>query len=692
MDCRKPEGWVNLTLFSSNMQPSWIIPSILFALTTVIILNLVYLFLYWTEKHKFLLFWFLSWFFQLVFLSGNLFRAAIEENAWISVLIHSSDVIRAFFLLLGTFLFSKKEFPKTIYWIFPIGIFWTILEEIYFPGSDLASTPIYIIVGAAHIYSGLILLKLPSSHYKGTLIGGWNFILWGIHIIDYPVLRPIPELAVFGFLLGGLFRLTSAISILIIYFEWSRESENRLDSLYKKIIDTSQEGIWILDREGSTTFANHKIGELYGIDPDKMVGRNILDIVEPERRKAVADRLEARKKGISEISEYNFVNAKGEQKYAIASANPLYDDQGNYDGALAMIVDITSFKQVEEKLRESERQISTIISNISGIVYRCKNDPPHWTMEYISEGCLQLTGYSSEDFIEKKILDFGDIIVEEDRDEVATGVSSSVESQTPYQITYRIRKKDGSIQWCFEQGIGVFAADGTLQGLEGVIIDYSLPKRAEELISNSLKEKELLLREIHHRVKNYMQVLSSLIGLQSEYSQDPNAKKVLEDSQNRIASMAMIHETLYSKSVESQTFLPDYIRKLISNLMRFFGYDEAELQIDVHCDSIVLNQSILIPLGLILNELITNSMKHAFPKIRGLKKLSVSFKLDDRNYSRLEVTDNGPGKSPNSQPKKDSLGTELVQLLTHQLKGTLEESTSAEGFTTTVSFPPTGQK
>ncbi|TGL76074.1 PAS domain S-box protein [Leptospira yasudae] len=670
------------------MQSSWIFPSILFSLTTVVILNLVYLFLYWSERHKFLLFWLLSWFFQLLFLFGNLLRSILGPIEWVSILTHTSDVARAFFLLAGAFLFTKREFPKWLYASLSIGVLWVVLEEIYFQGSDLASAPIYFLVGGAHIYSGIILLKLPSTRYKGGKIGGWSFILWGIHILDYPFLRPIDEFAIVGFFLGGLFRMMSALSILIIYFEWSKESENRLDLLYKKIIDTSQEGIWILDKDGNTTFANNKIGELYGIEPETMLGRNILDIVEEDRRKAVAERLEARKKGIAEISEYNFINHKGEKKYAIASANPLYDDHGNYDGALAMIVDITSLKLVEQKLIESERQISTIISNISGIVYRCKNDPPHWTMDYISEGCFQLTGYSPEEFIGKKTLDFGDIILEEDRPEVESGVLHSVESKTPYQITYRIRKKDGKIQWCFEQGIGIFSPDGQLQGLEGVIIDYSLPKQAEELISNSLKEKELLLREIHHRVKNYMQVLSSLIGLQSEYSTDPSARKVLEDSQNRIASMAMIHETLYSKSVESQTFLPDYIRKLISNLMHFFGYDEAELQTTVYCDSIVLNQSILIPLGLILNELITNSMKHAFPKIRGLKKLTVSFKLDERGYSRLEVSDNGPGKFPNSQPKKDSLGTELVQLLTYQLKGTLEESKTSEGFSTIITFPP----
>ncbi|MBW0435772.1 PAS domain S-box protein [Leptospira yasudae] len=670
------------------MQSSWIFPSILFSLTTVVILNLVYLFLYWSERHKFLLFWLLSWFFQLLFLFGNLLRSIFGPTEWISILTHTADVTRAFFLLAGAFLFTKREFPKWIYASLLIGVLWVFLEEIYFQGSDLASAPIYFLVGGAHIYSGIILLKLPSTRYKGGKIGGWSFILWGIHILDYPFLRPIDEFAIVGFFLGGLFRMMSALSILIIYFEWSKESENRLDSLYKKIIDTSQEGIWILDKDGYTTFANNKIGELYGIAPETMLGRNILDIVEEDRRKAVAERLEARKKGIAEISEYNFINHKGEKKYAIASANPLYDDHGNYDGALAMIVDITSLKLVEQKLRESERQISTNISNISGIVYRCKNDPPRWTMDYISEGCLQLTGYSPEEFVGKKTLDFGDIILEEDRPEVESGVLHSVESKTPYQITYRIRKKDGKLQWCFEQGIGIFSPDGQLQGLEGVIIDYSLPKQAEELISNSLKEKELLLREIHHRVKNYMQVLSSLIGLQSEYSTDPSARKVLEDSQNRIASMAMIHETLYSKSVESQTFLPDYIRKLISNLMHFFGYDEAELQTTVYCDSIVLNQSILIPLGLILNELITNSMKHAFPKIRGLKKLTVSFKLDERGHSRLEVSDNGPGKFPNSQPKKDSLGTELVQLLTYQLKGTLEESKTSEGFTTIITFPP----
>ncbi|MDV6237792.1 PAS domain S-box protein [Leptospira ellisii] len=669
------------------MQSSWILPSIFFALTASLILNLVYLFLYLTERHRFLFFWLLSWFFQMFFLFGDLIRTLYGSIESVSIAVHCADVIRGYFLLAGCFLFSKKEMPKLLYPVFGTGIVWSFLEEIYFPGSYIASAPIYAIVGGAHIYSGILFLRIPSVRYKGNLIAGWNFILWGIHILDYPVLRPITEFAIAGFLFSGLFRISSAISILLIYFEWSRETEFRLDSLYKKIIDTSQEGIWIIDKHGNTTFANHKIGELYGMPPEEILGKNLLDLVDEDRRESVRRRLEDRRRGLTEISEYNFVNRDGDRKFAIASANPLYDDMGNYDGSLAMIVDITSLKLIEEKLKESERQISTIISNISGIVYRCKNDPPRWTMEYISEGCLQLTGYSPEELIEGKTLDFGDIILPEDRAEVESGVSSSVENRVPYQITYRIRKKDGTIQWCFEQGIGIFDSSGILLGLEGVIIDYSLPKQAEELISNSLREKELLLREIHHRVKNYMQVLSSLIGLQSEYSMDPNAKKVLEDSQNRIASMAMIHETLYSKSVESQTFLPDYIRKLISNLARFFGSEENNLQIEIECDSVILNQSILIPLGLILNELITNSMKHAFPKIAGSKRLRVEFGLDSEGFALLKVGDNGPGRTPDSQPKKDSLGMELIQLLTHQLKGKMTETHEPEGYSVTIRFP-----
>ncbi|XDD51331.1 PAS domain S-box protein [Leptospira sp. WS92.C1] len=669
------------------MQPSWIFPSILFALTTLILLNLVYLFLYLTERHKFLLCWLLSWIFQMISLLGNLLRTILGSQEWLAILSQSADVMTVFFMLAGCFLFSNRKIPKSVFGILPLGFFWPLLEKIYFQDSILASIPGYLLVGGAHIYSGILFLKLPSTYHRGNLFTGWSFILWGIYIINCPFLRSFPEFAIFGFALEGLFRLSSAIFILIIYFEWSKETVFRMDSLYKKIIDTSQEGIWIIDKVGNTTFANNKVGELYGVKPEEMLGKNLLDIVGPDRKESVQKRLEERKRGKTEISEYNFTNSKGEKKYAIASANPLYDDSGNYDGSLAMIADITSLKLVQEQLRESERQISTIISNISGIVYRCKNDPPNWTMEYISEGCVLLTGYTPAELIGNKTLSFGDIILEEDREEVSNDVTHSVKERIPYQVTYRIRKKDGKIQWCFEQGIGVFDSQENLLALEGVIIDYSLPKQAEELISNSLKEKELLLREIHHRVKNYMQVLSSLIGLQSEYSIEPNAKKILENSQNRIASMAMIHETLYSKSVESKTFLPDYILKLISNLIYFFGYDEKDFQTEVHCDSILLNQGILIPLGLILNELITNSMKHAFPKIEGFKRLKVSFTLDEENLACIEVGDNGPGKITDSQPKKDSLGIELIQLLTYQLKGKIENISNFEGYTTKIRFP-----
>jgi two-component sensor histidine kinase len=196
-------------------------------------------------------------------------------------------------------------------------------------------------------------------------------------------------------------------------------------------------------------------------------------------------------------------------------------------------------------------------------------------------------------------------------------------------------------------------------------------KRAEEQIKMSLKEKEVLLQEIHHRVKNNMQVISSLLNLQSGYVQDQQILEILQDSQNRVRSMALIHEKLYRSENLAQIDFGEYVRDLTADLVRSSGAQSEKVALEVRVDNVFLDIDTAVPCGLILNELVSNSLKHAFPKnLTG--DLLVELRAGPEGMLQLNVVDNGIGFPQElDYHQLDSLGLQLVTSLVEQLDGTI---------------------
>jgi two-component sensor histidine kinase len=210
--------------------------------------------------------------------------------------------------------------------------------------------------------------------------------------------------------------------------------------------------------------------------------------------------------------------------------------------------------------------------------------------------------------------------------------------------------------------------DNKVVGYRGVFVDLTDIKNIENNLIASLKEKDILLREIHHRVKNNMQIISSLLNLQTKYVDDQEAINVLKESQNRVKSMAIIHEKLYqSKNLTKINFV-DYIQSLVLNLFYSYNIQEDQIKPILEIENIHLNMETAVPCGLIISELISNSLKYAFPnEMKG--EIIVSLKSDKDNY-QLCISDNGIGL-PESIGFDDleTLGLLLVNILTEQIDG-----------------------
>lgn len=201
-------------------------------------------------------------------------------------------------------------------------------------------------------------------------------------------------------------------------------------------------------------------------------------------------------------------------------------------------------------------------------------------------------------------------------------------------------------------------------------------KRTEERLKISLGEKESLLKEVHHRVKNNLQIISSLLRLQSDYIEDEKALTSFKDSQNRIRSMALIHEKLYqSRDVSNIDFI-EYIRDLVSHLLRSYTATSQFVNLKIDANNIWLNIDTAIPCGLIINELVSNSLKHAFPQPSLDNEISIAIHPADGNRFRLVVSDNGRGFPQGIDFRDtDSLGLQLVCTFTEQLEGAIELDT-----------------
>ncbi len=235
-----------------------------------------------------------------------------------------------------------------------------------------------------------------------------------------------------------------------------------------------------------------------------------------------------------------------------------------------------------------------------------------------------------------------------------------------YEMVTKLRK----IQEGLETRVRLRTADLTAlnEKLEQEVLER---KRAEEKIKGSLKEKEMLLKEIHHRVKNNLQVVSSMLKIQSEYSQDKKTVDMFQESQNRVRSIALIHEMLYQSKNLSKIDFSEYIQPITTNLMRTYGVDPIRIKLNINVKNVFMDLDRAIPCGLIINELFSNVLKHAFPEGRQGEVLIDLFQETSQEFTLL-IKDNGVGLPVGMDFKNtDSLGLQLVNALVDQLGGTI---------------------
>jgi two-component system sensor kinase len=222
----------------------------------------------------------------------------------------------------------------------------------------------------------------------------------------------------------------------------------------------------------------------------------------------------------------------------------------------------------------------------------------------------------------------------------------------------------------------------------GIATDITNRRQAQEQVLASLKEKEMLLREVHHRVKNNLQIISSLLSLQEDFQDDKEPQAALRDSIDRVKSMALVHEKMYQSGDFARIDFQEYLSDLASELAIAYAANPEAITIRVDADSVVLGIGTAIPCALVANELLSNTLRHAFPT--GSGTVDVLMQVKDDNTVSLTVADDGVGFPPDLPTIRErSLGLKLVDQLAHQLGGSVTMN-GKQGATATLSFPLRG--
>jgi len=330
--------------------------------------------------------------------------------------------------------------------------------------------------------------------------------------------------------------------------------------------------------------------------------------------------------------------------------------------------DVTERRKTEAVLECNQRFIAMLVNNLTSMVYRrCNNK--NWDMGFTNKVCKDLTGYSNMDFIENKI-HFAELIDEDDRQRSWDEVQSALAVKKTFNLTYRIKARDGVEKWVEEQGFGVFAEDGRLRHLEGFILDITERKLSEKILRDNLIEKDALLMELHHRVKNNMQVISSILSIQSRYVNVENVHHAFSESRQRIRAMALIHERLYTSKDLGHIDINRCLGYLSERLGRLHGNIHRDITINLDGDLMRMSVDCALPCILIVNELFTNAIKHAYAEY---ENVTIDVKIgccDIGNNCQIQVMDHGAGfEAEKYMESPGTAGFLIVKSLIKQLGG-----------------------
>lgn len=451
----------------------------------------------------------------------------------------------------------------------------------------------------------------------------------------------------------------------------------RREKEHERFFALSIDMLCVASLDGRFKCLNRAFTRVLGWAAEELLGKPLLELIHPADRAATEVQLQGMAGGA--YFENRFRCADGSYKWLAWSSASFPAERLIY----AVARDISYRRQSGQALRESEQRFRAIFEQspngiaLVGLDYR---------LIKVNHAMCHMLGYTEE---ELAALTLSAILHPQDRTsalEVVRGLFAV--GLAPYRNEKRCCTKSGETIWVtFAASVVRNSLGKPLYALV-LVENITERKQSEKQIVSALREKEVLLREIHHRVKNNLQVVSSLLNLQARSIKDKSALEMLEVSQHRVRSMAIVHDLLHRSADLSKIDFGEYVKSLAASLFCSYGIDSAKVELKVDVEAVRLSIDTAIPCGLIVHELVANALKHAFPEGRD-GEIYIGLHTSPDGRLALTVRDNGVGCAGDPAAwDTASLGLRLVSLLADQIGGEVKRSIR-EGTQLQISFRET---
>ncbi|MCC5914001.1 MAG: PAS domain S-box protein [Balneolaceae bacterium] len=459
----------------------------------------------------------------------------------------------------------------------------------------------------------------------------------------------------------------------------SEKSEKLLDA----ISNQTQVAIMVRDSDGRQLFVNREWRQIFGHNEINVLGKSLKELFPEEIAEKIRKKdLEVLESGKQKLYEERLETVSG-TKYYMVNKFPITGIPGMENAIGGIGTDITDVKEAEKRLQETQQKLKHVVEHSTNLFY--SHDSLH-NMIYVSPQVEHYFGCNPQEAKKKWTEFIDDSPINKKGFEMTERAIQTGEQQPPYEL--QLTRTDGSKLWV-EVNEAPMVEDGKTVLIIGSLTDITDRKRVEEEVRKSLREKETLLAEIHHRVKNNLAVVASMMQMKAHLTEDQSLEESLLDSVMRIKSMANIHEHLYKSQSFADVNFSENLKALVDDIIHTMQFCTS-IDVIYHCEPVLLNVNRAIPCSLLVNEVITNILKHAFV---GRKKGEIEISLTEKDSEiELIIRDNGVGFSEDFEPEStQSLGMQLIRTLTQQLSGTSSYSSADPGALFRLEFSRKGK-
>lgn len=478
---------------------------------------------------------------------------------------------------------------------------------------------------------------------------------------------------------------------------------------HRHILENLGEGVAIVDMNENFTFANDAAEKIFGVDSGKLIGRNLIEFITSDSLQTIQEEAEKINAGRSAEYEIEVMKESGSSCYLTVTAKPEYNENNEITGILGIYRDISKRKKIENEMKlrlDYELLLSSISHRFFGVykfaesvleslaefgefikaeyvfLYEIDNvnkllrKTYNWTTSERKPETENSCELSLEKFPEiinrmqnNLILDLNqeDDLILMAETETMFQLNSKKCILIPVLVNQELRAICGFIYQCdkclwSEKYLSLVKVLADIFGYAYERQNYEL------LIKNQLEEKESLLQEIHHRVKNNMQIITSIIRLQTRFLTNIDIDEILVNFQNRMQTMTQAYNKVFTSGSFTRINFENYLSSLIIDLYYSLKISERNVNLETDITPIDLDINVVVPLGLIINEILTNSIKHAFPDNRS-GNIKITFKEVEKEEYFLQIADNGIGVADDFNfVQSDTLGSLLINILSEQIK------------------------